>query len=262
MSLVSYAQNFEDVILWRVLHQINNGFYVDVGANDPTLDSVTRVFYDYGWHGINIEPMQTCYERLCQERARDINLNVAIDSQERELTFYEIPETGLSTVDFSIAQKHQSDGRLIIEKKIRALTLNHLFEEHVKEPIHFLKIDVEGHEDAVLRGIDLNEWRPWIIIVEATEPNSRKTNFESWEPVLLQAKYSFAYFDGINRFYVAREHSDLIEELRIPPNFFDNFITSDHSIALLDRDARLDQIKQYDTWLKECQDQLKRNGMV
>ena len=44
-----------------------SGFYVDVGAGHPTEDSVTRHFYDLGWRGINVEPinplepvMQTC----------------------------------------------------------------------------------------------------------------------------------------------------------------------------------------------------------
>ena len=43
---ISYAQNFEDVILWRALNHVENGFYVDVGAMDPTEHSVTKAFYN------------------------------------------------------------------------------------------------------------------------------------------------------------------------------------------------------------------------
>lgn len=57
MTFISYAQNFEDVRLWRALKQFEHGFYIDVGANDPSHDSVTKAFYDHGWHGINVEPM-------------------------------------------------------------------------------------------------------------------------------------------------------------------------------------------------------------
>jgi hypothetical protein len=32
MGIVSYAQNFEDVILWRALGAIERGVYIDVGA--------------------------------------------------------------------------------------------------------------------------------------------------------------------------------------------------------------------------------------
>ena len=56
MRFVSYAQNWEDVMLWRALGHVGQGFYVDVGAFSPDEHSVTRAFYDLGWSGINIEP--------------------------------------------------------------------------------------------------------------------------------------------------------------------------------------------------------------
>ena len=65
MSMISYAQNQEDVLLRREFPDCTNGFYIDVGANDPVWDSVTKHFYDRGWHGINIEPGLEPYEPLC-----------------------------------------------------------------------------------------------------------------------------------------------------------------------------------------------------
>jgi hypothetical protein len=35
MPFISYAQNYEDVMLWRALRDVEKGFYVDVGAADP-----------------------------------------------------------------------------------------------------------------------------------------------------------------------------------------------------------------------------------
>ena len=54
--LVSYAQHGEDIVLWRAFRNQKTGTYVDVGAFDPTYDSVTRLFYERGWRGINIDP--------------------------------------------------------------------------------------------------------------------------------------------------------------------------------------------------------------
>ena len=51
-----YAQTHEDVLLWRALHNVQHGFYIDIGAHDPTALSVTRAFYEHGWRGINVEP--------------------------------------------------------------------------------------------------------------------------------------------------------------------------------------------------------------
>ena len=46
---VSYAQNFEDVILNRIFKDKESGFYIDVGAHHPIYDSVTKAFYERGW---------------------------------------------------------------------------------------------------------------------------------------------------------------------------------------------------------------------
>ncbi|MCZ8377233.1 MAG: hypothetical protein O9342_17815 [Beijerinckiaceae bacterium] len=44
-AFVSYAQNFEDVILWRALRTVEQRHYIDIGANDPVFDSVSFGFY-------------------------------------------------------------------------------------------------------------------------------------------------------------------------------------------------------------------------
>ena len=43
-SFISYSQNGEDVVLMRALGHLGSGRYIEVGANDPTNDSVTRAF--------------------------------------------------------------------------------------------------------------------------------------------------------------------------------------------------------------------------
>jgi hypothetical protein len=55
MSFISYAQNYEDVMLWRALKHIDRGFYIDVGANDTDHDTMTKAFYERGWRGPGIK---------------------------------------------------------------------------------------------------------------------------------------------------------------------------------------------------------------
>ncbi len=88
-------------------------------------------------------------------------------------------------------------------------------------PVHWLKIDVEGLEEEVLRGWDSTTLRPWIMVIEATIPMSTELRYEGADRILVDAGYQFAYFDGLNRFYVASKHSDLIAALQTPPNVFD-----------------------------------------
>ena len=55
MTFVSYAQNFEDVMLWRALSDVKQGHYIDIGAQDPVINSVSLAFYEAGWRGIHVE---------------------------------------------------------------------------------------------------------------------------------------------------------------------------------------------------------------
>ena len=64
MKIISYGQHSEDVLLWRAFSKIENGFYIDVGANDPIIDSATKLFYENNWRGINIEPLEEWHELL------------------------------------------------------------------------------------------------------------------------------------------------------------------------------------------------------
>jgi len=93
---VSYAQNGEDVLLWRVLRDVAAGFYIDAGACHPVTDSVTQAFYGRGWHGINVEPVPEAAAAFPPARPRDINLRLALSDRPGTLPFYEVEGTGLS----------------------------------------------------------------------------------------------------------------------------------------------------------------------
>ena len=109
MAFISYAQNFEDVMLWRALKHIEKGFYVDVGAQHPVIDSVSKAFYERGWRGIHIEPVPQYAELLRKDRPDETVLQVALGDAEGTLELNVIPETGLSTCVDAYAQAG-SDG--------------------------------------------------------------------------------------------------------------------------------------------------------
>jgi hypothetical protein len=100
-----------------------------------------------------------------------------------------------------------------IRKPVR--TLSDLCAEAGLTSVDFLKIDVEGAEADVIAGMDFARLRPRIVVVEAIAPGSMSPAWDHWEPALLEQGYGFAFFDRLNRFYVANEAADLTA--RFPP---------------------------------------------
>jgi FkbM family methyltransferase len=221
--IVSYAQTHEDVLLWRALHDVQRGFYIDIGAHDPTALSVTRAFYEHGWRGINVEPDPQYAEKLRKERPRDVTLEVALSHSPGMATLYEFGDTGLSTLVKEIADEHMAAGFKAMERRIPVTTLAALLDGLGDQQIHFLKIDVEGYEQQVLRGADFTKIRPWIVLLEAVRPMTTVSSYGSWEPLLLQAGYEFTYFDGLNRYYIAEEHRCLRQCFSVPVSICDPF---------------------------------------
>jgi FkbM family methyltransferase len=225
-AIVSYSQNAEDVRLARAFDS-NLGFYVDVGAHDPTQFSVTKMFYDRGWSGINIEPGPG-FERLEQERPRDVNLNVAValESAVRDFWVSE-PDSGLSTLSPPDATAKLPPGFSFARRTVETKPLSAILNEYAEgRAVDFMTVDVEGTEADVIRSMDFRVSRPVVLIVEAVTPLSYEPSHDAWHSLLTDAGYEFAVFDGLNRFYVERDHRELIEPLSYPVSAaLDGYVT-------------------------------------
>lgn len=238
MKKISYSQNFEDIILARTFSNVESGSYIDVGAHDPVIDSVTNLFYQQGWSGINIEPQRDLYERLCKVRSRDINLNICAGNYDGVIEFATVTNrTGWSSGSLDQLQLMQKNKELeIAVESCAQSTVTSILNEYPLNEIHFMKIDVEGSELEVIEGMDFSKVRPWVLVIEATVPGTQIPNFESWEQLLFSAEYEFVYADGLNRFYVSRDHPELKESFLFPPNSFDDFESQYTVVARQERD--------------------------
>lgn len=225
---ISYAQNLEDIVLLRTLSHVQHGFYVDVGAWHPTNESVTKVFYDRGWSGINIEPQPSLIEAFIEQRPRDTNLQLAVSNQPGLISLWVPRYSALATCDKNLLDSSIPDYSNPKEYVVEAQRLDSLLYEHAhSKDIHFMKIDVEGFESKVICSINFKKYRPVVMVIEATSPHDNTPTWHSWEPQLLSYGYIFALYDGLNRFYVREEDSrDLLTSLSIPANCLDGFITS------------------------------------
>jgi FkbM family methyltransferase len=225
----SFAQNGEDVVLWRALGHLDSGSYIDVGANHPTVDSVSRAFYDHGWRGVLVEPVPEYAALLRKEREGDQIVEAAIMAgPPSTVTLHEVPGTGLSTLIPAYRDAHLESGRSSRELTVPTRSLDDVLEEGgwTGRDIHFLSIDTEGAELTVLQSIDLRRWRPWVLVIEATAPNTSEPTHSAWQHLVTGAGYQFRLFDGLSRFYVADERAaELADRLSYPATVLDHFST-------------------------------------
>jgi FkbM family methyltransferase len=220
--LTSYAQNFEDIMLWRALGHLGTGFYIDVGANDPVEGSVSYGFYEQGWQGITVEPLTHFAELHRALRSRDQLLECAVDNSAAPIVFWEFPGTGLSTGIEAIARSHETAGRTPVRTTVPARALSSVFDLAGNRDIHWLKIDVEGMERRVVESWGQSRARPWIVVVESTMPGTKEPSPRDWEPMLAALGYARAYFDGLNSYYVHQAHQELASALAYGPSVLDN----------------------------------------
>lgn len=258
-------------MLWRALAHVENGCYVDVGAQSPVIDSVSLAFYQRGWRGIHVEAVQAYAEELKKARPDEIVIQAAVAASPGKLKFFTFPDTGLSTSEGEVAARHVRSGFRVEETTVKAVTLDEILEHVGNRDVHWLKIDVEGGEQAVLQGWQESPVRPWIVVVESTLPLTQTDVHDTWESLLLEKRYAYAYFDGLNRYYISEAHRELASAFSVAPNLFDDFTLSGtasspfcHALsqqlrdAESQRDAVLDSVDVLERTVKQRDEQLEQ----
>lgn len=214
--MLSFAQNLEDIRLWQCLERRKTGFYVDIGASSPIRDSVTQLFYEAGWSGINVEPIPERAAELCRLRPRDVTVAAALGSETGMISLVRTAGIGgLSTMTppDQLPENYQGHFWTI---DVPRLTLNDVLEIYCRSQIDFLKIDAEGGELDILSNFNFDRWRPEILLLEAVEPQSAERTDSRWSFILERNLYECFFFDGINAFFgqKGRRH-ELAEKAQI-----------------------------------------------
>src|SRR5262245_28100831 len=209
---LSYAQNLEDYHLDLVFGDQPTGTYVDVGGGHPVADNVSFWFYVKGWRGLVVEPQESLAAIYAGVRPRDHTVSCLAGRSDGEAEFHVVDKLhGFSTTVREHATGAGQFGATFTTVRKPVRTLAALCVEAGLSHIDFLKIDVEGAEADVIAGMDFARWRPRIVVVEAVQPGNMAQAWGAWEPALTAAGYRFAFFDRLNRFYVADEAAHLAQ---------------------------------------------------
>lgn len=233
---ISYSANHEDVILNRVFGDRSRGFYIDVGAAHPLFENDTKALYDRGWRGINIEPNVAFFQALSAARQEDRNINAAVSDSSGEIAYHEVKGTGLSTCDADEADRAADKGFEVVRHMVAAVTLRAVLEETTPPAIDLLKVDVEGFELRVLQSNDWDRFRPKVVVVEATYPESPRRRDDGVRAYLIKQGYNQVYFDGLNDYYVEQAFQPPAGAFERPLSLFDHYESYEQYTGRIDRE--------------------------
>jgi FkbM family methyltransferase len=179
VPLSHYSQGGEDIIVLQILRNYDlmkpKGFFVDVGAFHPYLDSNTFTLYTRGWRGITIDARPNSMIPFNKYRPGDINLEIGISEQNSVLDFYFFDDN--STMNSFSKEYLESIGMMKnVNKvlKVKTTTLKEILQNQTipTEGIDYLNIDAEGFDLDVINSNDFKLFRPKVISIEVSPINT------------------------------------------------------------------------------------------
>ena len=207
---ISYSFNAVDLIVDYIFKNKNNGFYLDVGAQHPVSNNNTYLLYNRGWSGVNIDLDKKNIDLFNIARPNDKNLNYAVSNEigKADLFFYH-DTSPINTLNKRVSNFQNASVKQV--KKISTNTLNNiLLDENITNRIDYMNIDVEGHEDSVLKGFNLNKYKPSVISIEYLDLKMKKLEFKNNDINNLLNSNIYKYFIKNDYFFVNWLHGDLI----------------------------------------------------
>jgi FkbM family methyltransferase len=155
----------ESECVWEFFGRRTDGFFVEVGANDPHAGSQTWSLESKGWRGILVEPLERFQTVLKAARPRSQVFRAACGPPGHPATaeFFEAEASAHSGL-----RPHAVDAatQYVSRETVRVLTLDELLAEAGHPRVDFISIDTEGTQLDVLRGLDLQRHAPKLLLVE------------------------------------------------------------------------------------------------
>ncbi|NCD22827.1 MAG: FkbM family methyltransferase [Spartobacteria bacterium] len=184
------AQHAEDVFLADYFEGQETGFFVEIGAYDGIQFSNTYAMEQMGWTGVLVEAHPDNAEKCRRNRTRSVVVHAAIGAPEASgtsTTFHMVGGRGadlLSAVspDEDHLRRCRREGEGIRAVQVPCLGLGQLLHTHPLPRIDFLSIDIEGGEIDALRGLDFEQMRPRLILLEANNSAARAALLDFLEP--------------------------------------------------------------------------------
>lgn len=181
---ISYSQGGEDLALLNLFGDSPKGSYIDVGAHHPSRFSVTRLLYDMGWSGVNIDANKDLISEFNKKRQRDINICAAVGPL-NQYELFVFKEPAISSINLGWRDRFIAEGNIVQKTEaVPGVSLREIIDRYFpNKHLDLLTIDIEGADfDALVSG-DLFNLAPdrlpkWILL-ESIPPLDNVINTES-----------------------------------------------------------------------------------
>jgi FkbM family methyltransferase len=199
-----FSQAGEDVKILYLLQKYNSGFYIDIGSNDPILNSNTFKLYLMGWNGLLVDGNSQLINKAKKIRKKDICINTLVSNRVEKVKFYIAENHQMSSMDKQFSELVSPSNYTPVEIEMETVTLNDLVEKYVPKGKHIdvLSIDVEGHDFEVLKSIDLNTHTPNLIVIENLNHWKSPIDENLVNSHLVLHNYSLVSKDQFNLYYL------------------------------------------------------------
>lgn len=200
-----YGQFQTDKYISEYFDENYIGTCIDVGAENPIDGSNTYFFEQKGWDTYCIDANPNQYLRLQEHRKKAFSFACGNENlKEVEFTICSIFNGSVQgavsslKVDERLLSDHMQYNPVLTKVKVSVRTLNSFLEEQKVEKIDFLSIDTEGTELDVLKGFDINKYKPKLMVIE------NNYNYDEIENYLKDFGFIKDKRIAVNDFYILK----------------------------------------------------------
>ena len=206
----SYSFNGVDLIVNYIFKNKKEGFYLDIGAQHPISNNNTYILFKRGWKGINIDLDKKNIDLFKIARPDDFNLNYAISDSEKKVDLFFYHESSpINTLSKKVSNFQKANVSQV--KKIKTKTLDKVLDEiSLQHRIDYMNIDVEGYEEQVLKGFNINKFKPYVISIEYLDLEMNKLELTNNDINNLLNSNLYQFFIKNNYYFINWLHGDLI----------------------------------------------------
>jgi FkbM family methyltransferase len=161
-----------DIKLDNIFNKKENGFYIELGAFDGISQSNTAFFeFKRNWKGILIEPSKGSYELCKKNRPNSIVYNYCCVSNDYKEEYISGDFNNITMASVN-GNRLKSNDLVSVQAKTLEKILTETINETIK--IDFISIDTEGYEFEIIKGLNLDKFRPKYMLIEIYKQDYEK----------------------------------------------------------------------------------------